>query len=217
MSIASKIKTIIKKQFVAGLLVMVPLIATYFVLRFLFVALDGILDPLVEHWLGRRIPGLGAAATIVLILLAGLITTNYLGARLLHAGDRLVAKMPLIRVVYGASRQFIESMTAPSSKAFSEVVLVEYPRTGIYAIGFLSGSTTVVGGGGSERLRMVFIPSTPTPFTGWVVLVPEKDVRPIKLTVEEAAKILVSGGLVTPEVITRKAGPQNGEIADAAG
>lgn len=217
MSIASKVKMVIKKQFMAGLLVTVPLIATYFVLRFLFESLDGILSPLLVRWLGYNIPGVGAAVTILLILLAGIITTNYLGSKLYVWGDKFLVRTPLVRIVYTAAKQLIESMVSPSAKAFSDVALVEYPRKGMYAVGFVSGETRVQHGPTEEKMRMVFIPSTPTPFTGLVLLLPESDIHPIDITVEEAVKILVSGGIVTPDRIIMKTGGISQEGADAAG
>lgn len=212
-----KIWTIIKRQFLSGLLVTIPLIATYFVLRFLFNALDGLLNPIVRGFLGYNIPGLGAVVTLLLILLAGIITTNYAGALLYRWGDRLLARMPLIRVVYSATKQLMESVITPSTRAFSEVVLVEYPRRGVYAIGFLAGRSEIDRDGEGETMRLIFIPSTPTPFTGMVILVPEKDIYPIDMGVEEAIKLLVSGGIVTPPRIVIKDKIVNGEGPDAPG
>jgi uncharacterized membrane protein len=217
MSIAAKIKAIIKKEFVAGLLVTVPLIATYFILRFLFDALDGILNPLVQRYFGYNIPGLGAVVTILLILLAGIITTNYLGAKLYAWGDKFLVRTPFIRIVYTAAKQLIESMVAPSSKAFSEVALIEYPRKGAYAIGFLSGETRLQKGRDEQKMRLVFVPSTPTPFTGMVILLPESEIHPINISVENAVKILVSGGIVTPEVLALKGEGSLPRSTDAAG
>ena len=212
-----KIWTIIKKQFLSGLLVTIPLIATYFVLRFLFNALDGLLNPIVRGFLGYNIPGLGAVVTLLLILLAGIITTNYAGALLYRWGDRLLARMPLIRVVYSATKQLMESVITPSTRAFSEVVLVEYPRCGVYAIGFLAGGNEIDRDGQRETMRLVFVPSTPTPFTGMVILVPEKDIYPIDMGVEEAIKLLVSGGIVAPPRIVIKDKIKNDEGSHAPG
>lgn len=213
----TKIGTIIKKHFVSGLLITVPLIVTYLILRFLFQALDGLLNPVMHDWFGYDIPGLGAAVTILLILLAGIFTTNYIGARLFHWGDKFLVRTPLVRIVYTAAKQLLQSLMAPSARAFSEVALIEYPRKGIYAIGFLSSTSRVTRDGESTPMRLVFIPSTPTPFTGLVVLVPHEDVFPIDLGVEEAVKLLVSGGIVTPPDIHVDKGVQTEGITDAPG
>jgi len=204
MSIAAKIGNVIKRQFISGLLVAVPVIVTYFVLRFLFDTLDGLLSPVVERLLGHHIPGLGAVATIALILIAGIITRNFIGARLYLWGDTLLAGMPLVRSVYSAAKKLSESMLSPQNRAFSEVVLVEYPRTGLYAIGFLAHRSRVVEPAGEKRMAVVFVPTTPTPFTGTVLLVPEKDVYPVDMSVEEGIKLVVSGGIVSPDTVTLK-------------
>ncbi|NMC44612.1 MAG: DUF502 domain-containing protein, partial [candidate division Zixibacteria bacterium] len=169
MSLIAGIKSVIKKQFLAGLLVTVPLIVTYLVLKMVFRALDGLLDPLVYKLIGHYIPGVGVAATLLLVLLAGILATNYLGAKLIGVGDRLLGNTPLVRVIYLATKQLIQSVTTPRDAAFSEVVLVEFPRRGVYAIGFLAGRCLVNAAGRDENRILVFIPASPTPFTGSVV------------------------------------------------
>ena len=212
-----KIGSILKKQFVSGLLVTVPLIVTYFVLRFLFTALDGLLNPVVRSLLGYDIPGLGAVVTILIILLAGIITTNYIGARLYHWSDGFLGRTPLVRIVYTAAKQLVQSMIAPNARAFSEVAFVEYPRKGLFAIGFLSGDSSVSFNGGDMAVRPVFIPSTPTPFTGIVIFVPVEDIHKIDMGVEEAIKVLVSGGIVTPSAIAVTTHTLTREVANAPG
>ncbi len=196
-----KFRIILKKQFISGLLVTVPLIVTFFVLRFLFRTLDGLLNPVVKDLLGYDIPGLGAVVTLLGIVLAGVITTNYLGARLYSWGDGFLGKTPLVRIVYTAAKQLVQSMVAPKARAFSEVAFIEYPRKGMFALGFLSGKSDISVNSTSREMRPVFIPSTPTPFTGLVVFVPVEDVYPVDMGVEEAIKVLVSGGIVTPPEI----------------
>lgn len=219
MSVLSGIKTVIKRNFVSGLLVTVPLITTYFVLRVLFNALDGIFNPIVNDLLGYDIPGLGAVVTILLILLAGIVTTNYIGARIYEWGDRSLGRTPLVRIIYTAAKQLVQSLVTPSAKAFSEVALIEYPRKGVYIIGFLSGKSRLQDKENkyAESVRMVFIPSTPTPFTGLVIFVPEKDIYPIDMGLEEAVKIMVSGGIATPPVINMIKGRNCREATHATG
>lgn len=215
MSIIAKIGNVIKRHFVSGLLVTIPLIVTYFVLRFLFSALDGLLNPIVRDVLGYNIPGLGAAVTLLLVLLAGIITTNFIGARVYHHGDRILGRLPLVRIFYTASKQLVDSVLAPRERAFSEVVLIEYPRKGLYAVGFLSNRCRVLEKAGERKMSLVFIPSTPTPFSGMVVAVPDEDVYPVKMSVEEAVKLLVSGGIAAPGLISMK--NLRHEVADASG
>ncbi len=218
MSFFSKTKNIIRRSFISGLLVTVPLIATYLVLRLLFKALDGLLSPIVRDLLNYDIPGLGAIVTVLLVLLAGIIATNFVGARLFHFGDRFMTRMPLIRIVYTAAKQLVESLLAPKMRAFSEVALIEYPRPGIYAIGFLSGQSRMLdaGSGATASVRMVFVPTTPTPFSGLVVFVPEDEIHRIDISLEEAVKIIVSGGIVAPPVIRMISGSDKREVTNAA-
>jgi len=131
MSVFKIVKDIIKRQFLAGVLVVIPLILTYVVLRFLFETIDGILSPLIMRAFQYHIPGLGIVVTILLILLAGFFTRNLIGAKLYKYGDRILANIPVIRVVYLATKQLVEAVTLPSVKAFKEVVMVEYPRVGL--------------------------------------------------------------------------------------
>jgi uncharacterized membrane protein len=213
----AKVGTVIKKHFISGLLVTVPLIVTYFVLRFLFTALDGLLNPIMRDYLGYNIPGLGAAVTILLILLAGIIATNFIGARIFHYSDRFLGRTPLVRIIYTAAKQLVDSVLAPRDRAFSEVVLVEYPRKGLFAVGFLSNRTRLNNKTSQDEMAMVFIPSTPTPFSGMVILVPIAEVYPIDISVEEAIKVLVSGGIATPKLLQMKNAPLNSEVTDASG
>ncbi len=217
MSIIAKVGTVIKKQFVSGLLVTIPLIVTFFVLRFLFESLDGLLNPFVHGLLGYDIPGLGAAVTILLILLAGIVATNFIGARLFHQGDRILGRLPLVRIIYTAAKQLVDSMLAPKERAFSEVVLVEYPRKGLFAIGFLSNRIRLDLEANDQEMAMVFMPSTPTPISGMVVLVPVVDIHFLDVTVEEAIKILVSGGITAPKLLKFKKPPFKHEVTDASG
>ncbi|MEE9443885.1 MAG: DUF502 domain-containing protein [candidate division Zixibacteria bacterium] len=215
--ILSKIIPVLKKQFLSGLLVVVPLIVTFFVLRFLFNTLDGILNPLTRDLLGYDIPGLGAVVTILIILLAGIIATNYIGAKLFYWSDRFLVRTPLVRIVYTAAKQLVQSMVAPRARAFSEVAFIEYPRRGMFVIGLLAGKSEIKINDRGEEMRLVFVPSTPTPFTGLVVFVPECDIHRTDLGVEEAMKILVSGGIVVPPEINMEDNPKIKEVVNASG
>jgi uncharacterized membrane protein len=213
----AKFWAVIKRHFVSGLLVTVPLIVTFFVLRFLFVAFDGLLNPIMHDLLGYNIPGLGAVVTILLIVLTGIITTNFAGARIYHYSDRFLGRMPLVRIVYTAAKQLVDSIFVARERAFSEVVLVEYPRKGLFVVGFLSNKCRLRQGDSEEEMTLVFIPSTPTPVSGIVVLVPKEDVYPIDISIEEAVKILVSGGIATPELLSMKKTTLKDEVTNASG
>ncbi len=184
-----------RRFFLAGLLVVVPIILTFLILRLLFRTIDGLLAPLVTGLIGRELPGVGLLATIVIVFLAGFFISSVFGSRLYSIGELLFIKTPLVRTVYGGAKQLMESMFLPSGKAFKQVVMVEYPRKDAWAIGFVGGELVV----GERQLISVFVPSTPTPFTGFVVNYLPEDVVPLPISVEDGVKFVVSGGIVAPE------------------
>lgn len=204
MSLINKVLHTIRVHFVSGVLVVVPIILTYIVLKFLFEAIDGILQPILFKVLGYYVYGLGVLTTLLLIILAGILTRNFVGARLYGVGERVLIKMPIIRPVYSAAKQLLEAVTLPSMNSFKEVAMVEYPRKGAWAIGFISNRINCYMNGTATLCASVFIPSTPTPISGMVVLFPDDEVIPVEMTIEEGVKFLVSGGVASPETLKRK-------------
>lgn len=199
----------VRRMFISGIIVTVPIIVTVIVLTFLFEQVDGILEPIVRRLLGYSIPGMGLLATILLIMLAGLIARNVVGSRLFSFGELLFVRTPLVRAVYSAAKQLVEAVTLPSRKVFDRAVLIEYPRKGMYAIGFAAARTRVSTGPISGEMIAVFIPSTPTPVTGFVVMVPKDEVYEIDASTEEIIKALVSGGIATPPVLNPAQRPRD--------
>ncbi len=197
-SIGRLILDTVRRMFVSGVLVIVPIIATVIVLNFLFHTVDGILSPVLERFLGYSIPGMGLLATILLILLAGALARNVIGSRLFSIGELLFIRTPLVRTVYSAAKQLVEAVTGSQRKVFQRAVLVEYPRKGIYAIGFAAAHTTLNQGPVTGNLVAIFIPSTPTPVTGFVIMAPADEVYELDISTEEVIKMLVSGGIATP-------------------
>lgn len=206
----NKLITTLKRHFVSGVLVVVPIILTYLVIKFLFETVDNILQPLILKLFGYSLPGLGLITTLLLIILAGIFTRNIIGKRLFKLGDYFMHKMPIIRPIYSAAKQLLEAMTVPNMKSFHEVVLVEYPRKNSYSLGFLSNKVNLEAQG--EKV-IVFIPSTPTPISGMVVLVAPDEILHINMSVEEGVKFLVSGGVVSPEFIKTRV-VENDEIKE---
>ena len=196
----------LKKYFVSGVLVVVPLILTYIVLRFLFDAIDGILRPGIERAFGYYFWGLGVLTTILLIFLAGVLTRNYVGHRIYGIGDRLLHRMPIIRPVYSSAKQLLTAITATSGASFKDVCFVEYPRKGAYALGFIAQRTHLELAGERKEHAVVFIASTPTPISGMITVIPMEEVYFISMTVEEGVKFLVSGGVAAPAVISGRPG-----------
>ncbi len=216
MAVFKVVKGIIRRQFLSGVLVVVPLILTYIVLRFLFESIDGILSPILSKTLGYSIPGLGIITTILIILLTGFFMRSIVGKSIYKKGDRFLAGMPVIRIIYLAAKQLINAVTLPHVRTFKEVVMIEYMRKGLYAVGF---ATTEVRCNSdmhnSEKLIGVFVPSTPTPVSGILVFVPEKDIFPLNISVEEAVKLLVSGGIVSPGSMKRIKPVNNDELEES--
>lgn len=196
--------TALKRYFISGVLVVVPLIITYLVLRFLFDLIDGLLSPLLQSVLGYYVTGLGVVTTLLIIVFAGIVTRNFIGARLHALGDSVLLRVPVIRPVYSAAKQLLESITGKQGRSFKEVALVTYPREGSLALGFVARRTKVERDGKIVERVSVFVPSTPTPVSGAVILVPASDVIVLDMTVEEAVKFLVSGGVVSPEVLRER-------------
>lgn len=196
--------TIIKRYFVSGVLVVVPIILTIVVIKFIFETVDGLLQPLLQKLLGYSIPGLGIVVTFLLIILAGLLTRNFIGAEIHRLVEKLLTRLPIIRTIYSAAKQLLEAIALPSMSSFKEVVLIEYPRKDAYVICFISQKFKLEKDGQLRDFMAIFVPSTPTPISGMVIIVPAEDVIYLDMTIEEAIKYLVSGGVVSPAVLRQK-------------
>jgi uncharacterized membrane protein len=187
----------LRAAFGAGLVVVVPIVATYLALRFVFQSIDGLLGPWVADLIGKSVPGLGLLVTIGLVLLAGLLAKSLVGRRLVSHSERLVLQVPLVRSIYRASREIVQTATLSRRQVFRDVVLLEYPRKGLYSFGFVTGYTRRADRAQSE-LANVFIPGPPVPTTGILIAAPVEELTYLDLTVEEALKLVLSGGMVTP-------------------
>jgi len=188
----------------AGLLVWLPLVATYLLLSFAIQLIDRsllLLPPALrpENLIGFKIPGLGVILTLILLLFTGLIVANFFGRRLVNAWERLLARIPLVSTVYGAVKQITASLFADASQSFREVVLVEYPRRGLWMLAFVTGDTpkqfqAEVG----EALINIYVPTTPNPTSGFYIMVPPSDVKRLDVPVEAGLKMILSAGVVNP-------------------
>ncbi len=215
MSMSSTAGRIVKRYFVSGLLVVVPLIITYLVLKFLFQTIDNVLQPLIFQLFKINIPGLGLITTIVLIILAGVVTHNYLGKKLYRLWERILTRVPLVRPIYMAAKQLLESTTQQHAASFKEVVLIEYPRKGTYAVSFVAHFLEFEIDGVMRKCATVFVPNPPTPFTGAALILPVEDIIAVDMTIEQGVKFLVSGGVASPSTIRRKgrlAWPASNEV-----
>lgn len=193
-----------RRYLVAGLLVWLPLGATVYVIRLLVDWMDQslLLLPVPlrpDNLLGFHIPGLGVVLSLAILLLTGLVAANLFGRKLVALWERLLSRIPLVRSVYSAVKQLVETMFADNGDSFRKVVLVEFPRRGLWTLAFLTnddpGSLRQATG---RDVISVYIPTTPNPTGGYFVLVPREDVREIDLSVDEGLKLLLSMGAVNP-------------------
>jgi len=203
MSVRTKLNTILRRYFLGGILVIVPLIITYLVLSFLFTKVDGLLSPFIANLINYKVPGLGVVATIILIFLAGFLTANVIGSRLFKIWEIFLIKTPLVRTIYGSSKQLIEAITTTDKYSFKQVVLAEFPANGMFSLGFMTQEIKASLDDGPTQLIAVFIPSTPTPFSGFTMLFSKEKVIPLEMTVEQGIKFFVSGGIAAPDIFPR--------------
>ena len=188
----------LRRDFLAGIVVIVPLGATILIIKWLFDVIDGILEPVVKAAFGQPIAGIGFAAIIIVIYLAGLFGTNVLGKRAVKRAESLIADVPMVREIYNTVKQVLEGVMLPHKGGFREVVLVEFPRPGMRTIGFVTNKVKDTSG---RDLVNVYIPTTPNPTSGYLEIIPTEDVVRIDMSVEDAIKMIVSGGMLSPEVI----------------
>ncbi len=198
----------IRGYFFAGLLVIIPLALTVYVVWQLFINLDGLLNQYVSQGIYRAlglqgrdyyIPGLGLLALIVLILVVGFVARNYFGRKLIFVGDLILNRIPVVRHIYGTFQQISQAFLADHSEVFKKAVLFEYPRKGIYSIGFMTQDTKgAVQENLDENVVSVFLPTTPNPTSGYLLFVPKKDIKLLNISVEEALKLVISGGAIVP-------------------
>lgn len=185
----------LRRFFITGLVVFIPLVATIYILWLSFNFLDGLLRPFVKLIVGREIPGLGILVTLLLILIVGAFTTIAVGRKAVEIFEKYLLKIPVVKWIYSSIKQVSEVLLMQKTTGFKTVVLVQFPREGSYAIGLTSGATVPeIQDKTKEHLINVFIPTTPNPTSGFFIMVPEKDVIQLDLTVEEAFRLILSGG-----------------------
>lgn len=193
----------LRKYLIAGLLVWLPIAATVFIIRLFLNLLDRLLLLLPPEWrpeaaLGFEIPGFGLILAIAILLLTGVFAANLFGRKLVGIWEGLVARIPLVRSIYVSVKQVTETLLSDSNKSFRRAVAVEYPRKGILSLGFLTGQALrAVDQKTKEPLMSVFIPTTPNPTSGFIIMVPEQDIHDLDISVEEAFKYIISLGVIS--------------------
>ncbi len=189
-----KIQNLLRKYLFTGLLVLLPIWATYYVLRALLEVIDGILAGVPAYFLGYKIPGLGIITLILLLLFCGMLFANYVGATVVRWSDELLRKVPLVRGVYFTVKQIMETFSLKHQ--FHGVGLVEYPRKGCYSVGFMTGEIQGDAIGQEGKFISVFVPTTPNPTAGFLLILPTDEVTRLDMTVDEGMKFIISLGLV---------------------
>ncbi|MBR72398.1 MAG: hypothetical protein CMM30_05585 [Rhodospirillaceae bacterium] len=194
-----------RTYFFTGVLVTAPFGLTAWLIWLLVDFVDRTVIPLIpldynpSNVLGHSIPGLGVIIVLIVLTTIGALVTNFLGRYMVRLGEHLLNRLPVVRTVYGLFKQIFDAVLAQSANAFREVVLVEYPRRGIWVIGFITGPTRgevqrII----DEKMVNVFIPTTPNPTSGFLLFVPRDDCKILKMSVEEGVKLVISGGIVSP-------------------
>ncbi|PHS29757.1 MAG: hypothetical protein COA95_11280 [Methylophaga sp.] len=193
-----------RKYLIAGLLVWMPLGITFLVVRAIVGFLDKILLLLPQQYqpdnlLGIHVPGLGVVLAVILVLATGMIVANLLGRRIVAAWESLLARIPLVRTLYAGVKQIMEAVLATDAKSFSKVILIEYPRKGLWGLAFMtSDDLGEVQAKTGVDLVSVFVPTTPNPTSGFVIMLAKEDVIELDMSVENGLKMIISMGVVVP-------------------
>ncbi|MGC4098816.1 MAG: DUF502 domain-containing protein [Nitrospira sp.] len=194
------LKTALRRYFLTGLLLVTPIWGTILVLKTLFVAVDGILGDVVAELVpDHYIPGLGIVTLVLLIFLVGLFAANFIGRQIVGHWEDWLNRLPLVRGIYSTLKSMMDILSFSERGSYRRVVLIQFPKNGHYCFAFVTGMTkgemTALG---QDALIHVYVPTSPNPTSGYFLLVPEREVTSVDISIEEAMKLIVSGGLYTP-------------------
>jgi uncharacterized membrane protein len=189
-----------KRKFLAGLLVMIPAVITIFVLASLFQFIDSIFGRFFDYFLGRHVAGLGFISAVLIIFVVGIITTTVFGKKILDFFERFLLRIPIFKIIYLSVKQMVDAFAPDSKTGFRQFVIAEYPRQGCYSFGFLTNECSVQTADSALRLKSIFIPTNHL-YLGDIVLLEDKSIIFTQIPIEEGIKIVLSGGIATPEII----------------
>lgn len=202
----------LRRYFVAGLLVWLPIAVTFLLLRFVVGVMDKTLQWLPpsyrpEEWLPFAVPGLGLLLTLGLVLLTGVLAANIVGRSMVGLWESVLQRIPIVRSIYMGSKSFAEVVLSDSNQSFKKVLMLEYPRKGIYSLAFQTGTQLgeIAARTGKEMISC-FVPTTPNPTSGFIIIVPKDDVVELDMQVDEALKLIISLGVVVPTWPADKSG-----------
>ena len=201
------LRTRFRRVLLTGLVILAPVTLTIYILKQIFDFMDGMFSPLVDRALqpyfpGAHVPGLGFLLTLLVVLLLGWLSTNVVGRRLIQAGEGVIGRIPIAKSIYSATKGVLEAISFDQSDAFKRVVLIEYPKEDVFAVGFVTRSTEWPDlDPRTADILLVFVPTTPNPTSGYLEIVPMDNLINTDLTVEQAMTFIVSGGTVGPDRI----------------
>ena len=200
------LKKALKKNLIAGLLVTIPAALTYIVLSFVITRVDNVMKPVITGVLGFQniklmeewhIPGMGFLFLVLFIIAVGLIGTNFIGKKVVAIGEKILHNIPVVRVVYTSIKKVVDTVTLTETPSFQKMVLITYPREPLKTLGIVCCDTPE-GITKGEKMLNVFVPTSPNPTTGFLFMLPEKDTQPLKMSVEEGLKMIISFGMTSP-------------------
>jgi uncharacterized membrane protein len=202
----------VRKYFITGLLIWIPLVITLWVLDLVVSTMDSTLLLLPDQlqpksWLGFNVPGLGVLLTLLVVFLTGLAAANIIGQRLVQMGEALVAHIPVVKTIYTSVKQVSDTLFSSSGQAFRKAVLVRFPHTDAWTVAFVTGmpSGEVAQHLGEERIS-IYVPTTPNPTSGYFLIVSRADIVELDMSVDEALKYVISMGVASPVVVRRTPG-----------
>jgi len=188
-----------RSNIIRGLLAIIPLILSYFAVNFIYVVIDKRVMGWLHHLIGFPIPGLGIILVLVILYLLGIIASNVIGKEFFNILERLTNRIPIIKTTYQVGKQIASTFSLPESQVFKKVVLVDFYKPNSWMIGFVSGS--ILDTESNEKLLKVFIPTVPNPTSGFLLFIKEQEIRNTTWTVEEAMRMVISGGIIGPQEI----------------
>jgi len=187
----------VKTKFFAGLAALIPMVLTFYVLRFIYILMNQISAPIVKNYFDLEIPFLGISGMIIFIYLLGVIVTNLIGLKILELGEIILKKVPLVSTIYGTFKQITNTLTLSNSQSFQGTVYIEYPKKDLWTIAFISGSSK---NNNNNEYYHLFIPTTPNPTSGFFIVIRKNKTIPTGLSVEDSLKTIISGGMLAPDI-----------------
>jgi uncharacterized membrane protein len=195
----------IRRRFLAGVLILAPVVVTAWIFWKIFSSVDSILNPLQERYPIIDWPGVGFIVVLLLILFTGIFAGNFIGRRVISQSERVLYNIPLIRRIYTAVKELSEVFLTDRTTVFKEVVVIRYPHRDSYAVAFVTRNTpSFINKTADKKLLNVFVPTTPNPTSGFLLMVPADEIIHVPITVEEGLKMVISGGAFTPDAIGGK-------------